>query len=1306
MGCGSSRHETLDWAETRRNSALADYLSSILGIEPTSKDVVEYVKRLRAGGFDTPEDVDTLAVGTLNAAPFNFKHGHLLKITQSRTRARPPQPDNAEGVDAFAASRERFGRTQRQFSPGTTNVYQHEAGWATANTTRFQAHRANALAQQADEDCIAALTAHIASMLGTALASADVKRYVARLRSEGCETPDDVDALTVDELAEEPFNFKRLHIKKVIRSRGEQEKGVSTQGLRRSTPPRHEANMRQVRGQCSLCGMDVFDSQPRLKDHTTGLYQHEDCRASNRASRPKSEPGLTETGVIDADGSHNSALAVRLSALLEMNPASETVQQYVAALRSEGCETTEDLDMIGLEELKAEPYQFKRFHLLKLEQARGKQMLLRTPNADAQRQSFSAPPLTVLDAVRGSCSLCNRDILDTHQTRKDPSTGLHQHEACWRAADAARAEVFARAQRGEAAAAAAVVAADKLEAEAAVIKAATEAARAELDAIVKARQQAEFALARANADSALTERPASERASATTGTQNSSDETASAVMSASTTSTFTTRKQPMLPAAPKVKPLLPDGKHAFLSYQWDVQDQVKEIKERLNRRQVKCWMDIDGGMKSDIYDSMAEGVQGAACVICFMTQAYQDSANCKLELKFAQQSGVPIIPVMMQANFTAKGWLGILTSGSVWTPMYDHATVPDGIDKLIAQGQHLVPGMRGEDDVSDTMSEASGDGSTFDVGGWGDDMFSLAEMREELDRLREDTALSSGASKQSSAPGEGPGGSAVCPLPAIVPVLPRGLFVTAEMQLVLDAVLSNTTPPQIGFCGMGGIGKTTVSCWVTRSDAVRAKFGMVCWITLGQTPVLNSCVDLLHQQLTGSSLPGAVSSDQKQEFLQQGFLGQSVLLILDDCWDADVPKHFNWIDPSTNSKVLISSRVRDVLDGGKVIDVAAPSTADAVKMLLSVAGMDIEAFKGHKEVAHITELCKRLPLTIGVAGKLIRQLAHGSSTPEASDWTDVVTLLEEELNEDGGSSIEESVIRVSIKAIPTKMRKQCTQLFVSFSLVPEDTAVPLAVLGMVFDACGDLATDGKTLLSRLQVRRFLKVLIDRSLVLGTVDRPQLHDVMLDYVQKELAGEAYKVAQRRLVEALRKSDRSRATPTGNYMQHCAKHHITESYDALWGAGSQAMSWMDDHVCGMQDVIAVSAASILPVESLAKEAEAAEMWWQAALRWNAMGLVKTAEAGGNDAGVNHFKSAASASAKAVVAVPNIAGGAATCNQFELDVFDMASENAHTCPPHMLEDLVVVVGVHHQHPLETVAFWHPLCFTFMLTCLQTQY
>jgi hypothetical protein len=99
---------------------------------------------------------------------------------------------------------------------------------------------------------------------------------------------------------------------------------------------------------------------------------------------------------------------------------------------------------------------------------------------------------------------------------------------------------------------------------------------------------------------------------------------------------------------------------------------------------------------------MAEGVHGAAGVICFMTQAYQDSANCKLELQYAQQSGVPIIPVMMQPNFVAHEWLGILTAGSIWTPMYDSASVVDGVTKLIAQTKQVIPELLSANKTNDT----------------------------------------------------------------------------------------------------------------------------------------------------------------------------------------------------------------------------------------------------------------------------------------------------------------------------------------------------------------------------------------------------------------------------------------------------------------------------------------------------------------------------------------------------------------------------------------------------------------------------
>ena len=595
--------------------------------------------------------------------------------------------------------------------------------------------------------------------------------------------------------------------------------------------------------------------------------------------------------------------------------------------------------------------------------------------------------------------------------------------------------------------------------------------------------------------------------------------------------------------------------------------------------------------------------------------------------------------------------------------MYESESVPSGIDKLVAQARILVPGMRKADDDDSVADDSESEsGSIFDVGAWGDEMFSLEEMKEELDRLREETAPS-----LKSKGSDGAAGGSMCALPAMVPTLPRGLLVTAAMQSVLDAVVSDAVVSdadntangaQIGFCGMGGIGKTTVSCWVARNESVRERFGMVAWITLGQTPAVDACINLLHLQLTGSELSDG-GSDRKHELLQKAFLGRSVLLVLDDCWDIEVAKNFTWIDQHTNSKVLISSRVRDVLDGGQIFDVNVPSESDAVKMLLSTAGMDIETLQDRKEVVQVAEMCKRLPLSISVAGKLIRQLAQGSPMTDAADWLDIVSLLEEELSSDENKSIEESVIRASIKAIPKKIQKRATQLFLSFALVPEDTHVPLPILGLVFNACGaSLAADEEAAaaatkpLSRLQMRQYLKVLIDRSLVLGTVDRPQLHDVMLVYVQQQLSGESYKSAQRSLVDALRKTDRSTSSTTGKYMSSYALHHVKAAYDESWAKGSQALSWLEDHLHGVQNTIAASTATLLPVEDLAKEAEASAMWWKAALRWNAMAMVKTAESGVFSGAIVALKAAVAASEHADPASAVDAG----FTQYDLDSFDV--------------------------------------------------
>jgi hypothetical protein len=45
----------------------------------------------------------------------------------------------------------------------------------------------------------------------------------------------------------------------------------------------------------------------------------------------------------------------------------------------------------------------------------------------------------------------------------------------------------------------------------------------------------------------------------------------------------------------------------MFSYNWDHQEIVKRTYDLLTKLGVPCWMDITGGMGSDIYDSMAEG---------------------------------------------------------------------------------------------------------------------------------------------------------------------------------------------------------------------------------------------------------------------------------------------------------------------------------------------------------------------------------------------------------------------------------------------------------------------------------------------------------------------------------------------------------------------------------------------------------------------------------------------------------------------------------------------------------------------------
>ena len=459
-------------------------------------------------------------------------------------------------------------------------------GCGSSKPTAVQQHD-----QGVDEEINHTLGTYLSTMLEVNGITKDIQAYVAALRSEGCDIPKDFAGLEIEELKEEPFAFKRLHLKKVALWRAnEEQKGLQEDAddtkpvavtTAPQTPPRpttpQTTTSENVRGRCPVCNQDVYDTQPRLKDPSTGLYQHESCGAA-----AKSDGGLAQHS---SSPSNNHASGVSNNQAID---AATTAEVRATATNSQVVADAKAAAAAAAEAAQAEV----------------------------------AAIIAAADAAKATATAAAKEAQA--------------------AADAAKVTAAAAAKEAQAAAdAAAAAAAKEAQAEVASIMAAADAARAEV--IAEAKRQADAALARAHADAAQIAATAEAEAQAAT-------------VHTTTTNAPATDDEVVTPVAGSVpsRPLLPDGKHAMLSYQWNVQEEVKHIEEIMKKHNVKCWMDIDGGMKNDIYDSMAEGVQDAACLICFMTQAYQDSVNCKLELKFAQQSGVPIIPVMWKPTSQPK----------------------------------------------------------------------------------------------------------------------------------------------------------------------------------------------------------------------------------------------------------------------------------------------------------------------------------------------------------------------------------------------------------------------------------------------------------------------------------------------------------------------------------------------------------------------------------------------------------------------------------------------------------------------------
>ncbi|XP_070551315.1 uncharacterized protein [Ptychodera flava] len=126
-----------------------------------------------------------------------------------------------------------------------------------------------------------------------------------------------------------------------------------------------------------------------------------------------------------------------------------------------------------------------------------------------------------------------------------------------------------------------------------------------------------------------------------------------------------------------------DEEHIMISYNWKHQEEAKLIKEALEERGYRVWMDLQN-MKGDINKAMAEGVDKSLAVLLCVTKAYKDSHSCNKEASYADSRRKNIIPLKLESDVEFDGWIGLVVGSKLWFDFSDITYFNDsmnGVDK-------------------------------------------------------------------------------------------------------------------------------------------------------------------------------------------------------------------------------------------------------------------------------------------------------------------------------------------------------------------------------------------------------------------------------------------------------------------------------------------------------------------------------------------------------------------------------------------------------------------------------------------------
>ena len=150
--------------------------------------------------------------------------------------------------------------------------------------------------------------------------------------------------------------------------------------------------------------------------------------------------------------------------------------------------------------------------------------------------------------------------------------------------------------------------------------------------------------------------------------------------------------------------------HVMISYQWDSQEVLVEVKNKLQASGYRVWMDLEQ-MGGSTLETMAKAVENASVILVCVSQRYKESPNCRSEAEYAYQLRKDIIPLMMEPNYRPNGWLGMIVGTKLWIDFRNSYGIEAGVGKLLRE----LGGRGRQNQGGDLTSDASQMGNAEQV---------------------------------------------------------------------------------------------------------------------------------------------------------------------------------------------------------------------------------------------------------------------------------------------------------------------------------------------------------------------------------------------------------------------------------------------------------------------------------------------------------------------------------------------------------------------------------------------------------------